>query len=317
MGQGPRPGRPKLADARARARRGRRPRLDPPALRLPVRGRRRADRGARRGEARAPLRRRAAPARERRDAEGDEARHDGGAPAPADRAAARAGSRASRCARPSSSASRARPTPTSTRSATSFARRASIGSASSATRTRRARRRLRPPDKVRAARSPRPLPEAHRAPGARSWPSELAAQVGREADVLVDAVLGRDRAIGRFASQAPEIDGVTHLATKKKGEAGQIDARSGDGRAGRGGPRGARAIERALAGCERAGGLRAGCRACGAAVGVLASGDLLGGVRASDRSRRRGGVGVRYGAPQRGRCAAFAGSVGRSRRFGR
>jgi ribosomal protein S12 methylthiotransferase len=40
----------------------------------------------------------------------------------------------------------------------------------------------------------------------------LAAQVGREADVLVDAVLGRRRAIGRLASQAPEIDGVTYLA---------------------------------------------------------------------------------------------------------
>jgi ribosomal protein S12 methylthiotransferase len=44
----------------------------------------------------------------------------------------------------------------------------------------------------------------------------LAAQVGREGDVLVDSVLGRDRAIGRFASQAPEIDGVTHLATATK-----------------------------------------------------------------------------------------------------
>jgi len=41
----------------------------------------------------------------------------------------------------------------------------------------------------------------------------LAAEIGREADVLVDAVLGRDRALGRLASQAPEIDGVTHLAT--------------------------------------------------------------------------------------------------------
>jgi ribosomal protein S12 methylthiotransferase len=39
----------------------------------------------------------------------------------------------------------------------------------------------------------------------------LAAQVGREADVLVDAPLGRGRALGRLASQAPEIDGVTYL----------------------------------------------------------------------------------------------------------
>jgi ribosomal protein S12 methylthiotransferase len=39
----------------------------------------------------------------------------------------------------------------------------------------------------------------------------LAAQVGREADVLVDAVLDRGRALGRLASQAPEIDGITHL----------------------------------------------------------------------------------------------------------
>jgi len=42
----------------------------------------------------------------------------------------------------------------------------------------------------------------------------LAAQVGSEADVLVDAVLGRGRALGRVRSQAPEIDGVTHLATR-------------------------------------------------------------------------------------------------------
>jgi ribosomal protein S12 methylthiotransferase len=42
----------------------------------------------------------------------------------------------------------------------------------------------------------------------------LAAQVGSEADVLVDAVLGRGRALGRIRSQAPEIDGVTHLATR-------------------------------------------------------------------------------------------------------
>jgi ribosomal protein S12 methylthiotransferase len=41
---------------------------------------------------------------------------------------------------------------------------------------------------------------------------KLAAEVGREVDVLVDAALGRGRAIGRTAAQAPEIDGVTHLA---------------------------------------------------------------------------------------------------------
>jgi len=51
---------------------------------------------------------------------------------------------------------------------------------------------------------------------ARVMADALAAQVGREGDVLVDAALGRDRAIGRFASQAPEIDGVTHLATRTK-----------------------------------------------------------------------------------------------------
>jgi ribosomal protein S12 methylthiotransferase len=51
---------------------------------------------------------------------------------------------------------------------------------------------------------------------ARIMADALAAQVDREGDVLVDSVLGRDRAIGRFASQAPEIDGVTHLATKAK-----------------------------------------------------------------------------------------------------
>jgi len=42
----------------------------------------------------------------------------------------------------------------------------------------------------------------------------LAAQVGSEAEVLVDGVFGRGRALGRLRSQAPEIDGVTHLATR-------------------------------------------------------------------------------------------------------
>jgi ribosomal protein S12 methylthiotransferase len=46
----------------------------------------------------------------------------------------------------------------------------------------------------------------------------LAEQVGREADVLVDAVMGRGRALGRLASQAPEIDGVTHLAAPRSAE---------------------------------------------------------------------------------------------------
>jgi ribosomal protein S12 methylthiotransferase len=41
----------------------------------------------------------------------------------------------------------------------------------------------------------------------------LAEQVGHEARVLVDGVLGRSRALGRLASQAPEIDGITHLTT--------------------------------------------------------------------------------------------------------
>lgn len=40
---------------------------------------------------------------------------------------------------------------------------------------------------------------------------KLAAQVGHEADVLVDAAMGRERSQGRLASQAPEIDGVTFL----------------------------------------------------------------------------------------------------------
>jgi ribosomal protein S12 methylthiotransferase len=57
---------------------------------------------------------------------------------------------------------------------------------------------------------------------ARIMGDTLAAQVGREAAVLVDSVLGRDRAIARFASQAPEIDGVTHLTTKKKLAPGQM-----------------------------------------------------------------------------------------------
>ena len=39
----------------------------------------------------------------------------------------------------------------------------------------------------------------------------LEAQVGREVDVLVDSRLGARQAIGRLASQAPEIDGVTFL----------------------------------------------------------------------------------------------------------
>lgn len=40
---------------------------------------------------------------------------------------------------------------------------------------------------------------------------KLAGQVGREAQVLVDAPLGRDLGQGRLASQAPEIDGVTFV----------------------------------------------------------------------------------------------------------
>jgi ribosomal protein S12 methylthiotransferase len=44
--------------------------------------------------------------------------------------------------------------------------------------------------------------------------ARLAEQVGGEADVLVDAVLGRGRALGRLASQAPEIDGATYLRAK-------------------------------------------------------------------------------------------------------
>jgi ribosomal protein S12 methylthiotransferase len=44
----------------------------------------------------------------------------------------------------------------------------------------------------------------------------LRAKIGLEGEVLVDSVLGRGRAVGRFASQAPEIDGVTYL--KAKGE---------------------------------------------------------------------------------------------------
>lgn len=46
----------------------------------------------------------------------------------------------------------------------------------------------------------------------------LGEQIGREVDVLVDAVMGRGRALGRLASQAPEIDGVTHLASPRSAE---------------------------------------------------------------------------------------------------
>jgi ribosomal protein S12 methylthiotransferase len=44
--------------------------------------------------------------------------------------------------------------------------------------------------------------------------ARLAEQVGHEVRVLVDGVLGRSRALGRLASQAPEIDGITHLVVK-------------------------------------------------------------------------------------------------------
>jgi ribosomal protein S12 methylthiotransferase len=40
---------------------------------------------------------------------------------------------------------------------------------------------------------------------------KLAARVGDEDTVLIDAAIGRDRAQGRLASQAPEIDGVTFV----------------------------------------------------------------------------------------------------------
>ena len=39
----------------------------------------------------------------------------------------------------------------------------------------------------------------------------LASRVGEEAMVLVDSVMGAGSALGRVASQAPEIDGVTFL----------------------------------------------------------------------------------------------------------
>jgi ribosomal protein S12 methylthiotransferase len=39
----------------------------------------------------------------------------------------------------------------------------------------------------------------------------LEAQLGRAADVLVDATIGGDQHLGRIASQAPEIDGITFL----------------------------------------------------------------------------------------------------------
>jgi ribosomal protein S12 methylthiotransferase len=42
----------------------------------------------------------------------------------------------------------------------------------------------------------------------------LRAKIGCEGEVLVDSVLGRGRAVARFASQAPEIDGVTYLTAK-------------------------------------------------------------------------------------------------------
>ncbi len=42
----------------------------------------------------------------------------------------------------------------------------------------------------------------------------LQGMVGRKERVLVDALMSPSRALGRLASQAPEIDGVVHLAGK-------------------------------------------------------------------------------------------------------
>ncbi len=50
----------------------------------------------------------------------------------------------------------------------------------------------------------------------------LSTEVGRQDLVLVDSVLGRERAIGRLASQAPEIDGVVHLTTKTTAQVGEL-----------------------------------------------------------------------------------------------
>jgi ribosomal protein S12 methylthiotransferase len=54
--------------------------------------------------------------------------------------------------------------------------------------------------------------------------SRLKTQVGSEERVLIDAVLGRDRAIGRASSQAPEIDGVVHLHTEGPATVGEFRA---------------------------------------------------------------------------------------------
>ena len=50
----------------------------------------------------------------------------------------------------------------------------------------------------------------------------LRAKLGLEGDLLVDSVLGRGRALGRFASQAPEIDGITYLTAKGQLSPGEL-----------------------------------------------------------------------------------------------
>ena len=199
------PGRPKLARLLRSARRDRGPRVDPPALRLSHGRQRRAGRGARDGPPRAALRRRAAPARERSPAARDETRRHGRAAAPAGREAARGD--------PGSHAShhRDRGLPGRDRGGFRDALRLRARDALRPARLlpllgRGGHGGLRPPEQGAARGRARSRTSACSQLQRAILAEKLAALVGRELAVLVDAI-GPHAAQARLASQAPEIDG--------------------------------------------------------------------------------------------------------------
>ena len=78
-----------------------------------------------------------------------------------------------------------------------------------------------------ARRRARPLPRAWRASSARSWPRRCARRSGSRATSSSTRCSGRGRALGRFASQAPEIDGVTLPDGEGRARARRPAARAG------------------------------------------------------------------------------------------
>ena len=203
---------PNLERLLAHAGPGGRRALDPPALRLPDGGHRRAagGDGARAGGGQVPGR--AHPARRRRRAEVDAPRPRLQRGARPGRAGAHPGARASPCARPSSSAIPARPRRRSPSCATSCARPSWTGWACSTTRARRARWRRCCPSASRQKEIDARRRELLRIQRQVSK-KKMKALRGREIEVLVEGPSDESEYVlmGRHEGQAPEIDGQVYL----------------------------------------------------------------------------------------------------------